>query len=145
MTQSTQPNINFSPRAVQCVEGYVSKYSSPTSSTTVDDICSIIKEQVVNFERDYDTRWFRSQQVHEFDGFTCADAKTGKPVVRQAFKLLREGQELLVMAPEEADLPDEYYVQRVIEESNFPEYQEYATIKFSLDNLRRQQDEDHQS
>ena len=99
----------------------------------------------MSFERDYDTEWFRTQQVHEFDGFTCADAKTGKPVVRQSFKLLREDQELLVMAPEEATLPDEYYVRRVIEEANFPAYQEYATIKFSLDNMRRQHDDqDHQ-
>lgn len=145
MTAPTQPNIQFSPRAVQCVEGYVSKYSTAASPTTVEDICAIIAEQVVNFERDYDTRWFRSQPLHEFDGFTCADAKTGKPVIRQAFKLLREDQELLVMAPEEADLPDEYYVSRVIEEASFPEYQEYATIKLSLDKLRRPPDAAHDS
>lgn len=119
------------------MEGYVSKYNTAANPTTVEGICAIIVDQVVSFERDYDTRWFRSQPVHEFDGFTCSDARTGKTVIRQAFKLLREDQELLVMAPEEATLPDEYYVSRVIEEANFPEYQEYATIKLSLDKLRR--------
>lgn len=122
------------------MESYVSKYNSAQNPTTVANLCSIVVDQVVSFEKDYDTRWFRSQPLHEFDGFTCADAKTGKSIIRQAFKLLRDGQELLVMAPEEADLPDEYYVDRVIEEANFPEYQEYATIKFSLDKLRRPPD-----
>lgn len=123
------------------MESYVSKYNSAQNPTTVENLCSIVVDQVVSFERDYDSRWFRSQPLHEFDGFTCADAKTGKPIIRQAFKLRREGWELLVIAPEEADLPDEYYVDRVIEEANFPEYQEYATLKFSIDKLRRHQDE----
>lgn len=121
----------------ECIE----KFSTPDSPVSVDEVCSLIREQAVSFVRTMVDKheWFQTAPVHEFVGFSCVESQTGKMLTNQAFKLLREDDNLLVMDQDEVELPDEYYVERVIVESGFPEYQEYATLKFQLDKFKRDQ------
>lgn len=139
MPNPNTPDVSFSPKAIERVKEYVSKYNSTDSPTTVEDLCGLVAGQALAFERDfiYESPWFREQPVHDFEGFNLVEKSTDRTIIRQSFKLAREEEALLILAPEEVELPEEYYVQRVLVESEFPEYKEYAELKFQFDKMRR--------
>lgn len=111
------------------------------------ELQTLVSEQAVAFVTNVVPQhpWFQSQPAHEFTGFQCVDTTTGRLKDSCSFTLTNEEGLLLVLTNEEVPLSEEYYIHRVIAESQFPDYQEYADLKFALDDFKRKNREDRSS
>lgn len=63
--------------------------------------------------------WFKSQPEHTFVGMSFLDPETKNPrsYVRLVARHLKSSRDVVIIAPGEAELPEDYYEQRVIEEA----------------------------